>query len=214
MIPHFQSQRKLPCLPLCPLVLPLQICSQDQLLCEKMKINNEGKVREGMRICLLTWQKKRHKKNLIRAAATVIQCCVLRPSICHKPFSEIIRGAPTSTAQFITRAATIIEFLCFGICIEGVWSPNFIPHVKSHYSSCFPLIDSSFLHFISRLCAQGFISRLPSCLFWGSLYRTVKRARWVKICTGELERERFLLPLHVCVHSPHFFLNQNVRINW
>lgn len=144
-----------------------------------MKINNERKVREGMRICLLTRQQKRHQKNLIWAAATVIQCCVLRPSICHKPFWEIIRGAPTSTAQFITRAATIIEFLCTGICTDGVWSPNFIPHVKSHYSFCFPLIDSSFLHFISRLYAQGFISRLLSRLFWGSLHRTVKRAMWV-----------------------------------
>lgn len=61
MIPHFQTQRKLPCLPLCPLVLPFHICSQDQLLCEKMKINNERKVREGMRICLLTRQKKKKK---------------------------------------------------------------------------------------------------------------------------------------------------------
>lgn len=188
MIPHFQTQRKLPRLPLCPLVLPLHICSQDQLLCEKMKINNERKVREATRVCLLTRpkkKKKRHQKNLIWAAATVIQCRVLRPSICHKPFSEIIRGAPTSSAQFITRAATIIEFLCFGICTDGVRSPNFIPRVKSHYSFCFALIDSSFLHFISRLYAQGFISGLLSPLFWGSLHRTVKRVgedmhRWVR----------------------------------
>lgn len=87
--------------------------------------------------------------------------------------------------------ATIIEFLCLGICTDNMWSPLLIPYVKSHYSCRFPLIDSSFLHFISWLHAQAFISGLQSHLFWRGLIiqETVKSAKGANVWTGELEKE-------------------------
>lgn len=60
--------------------------------------------------------------------------------------------------------ATIIGFLCLGVCSDNMWSSHFIPHVKRYYSCCFPLIDSFFFHFISSECVQGRISRLRSHL--------------------------------------------------
>lgn len=207
MIPHFQTQRKLPCLPLCPLVLPLHICSQDQLLREKMKINNERKVREGMRICLLTWQKKKTPKesNMSSRHCDSVLC---PPAfhMSHTIFRNHQRRSHVYRSVYNTRGYNNWVFV-FRHLHRRCVIPNFIPRVKSHYSFCFHLIDSSFLHFISRLYAQGFISRLQSRLFWGSLFRTVggDMHRWVR---------KGKMTLHVYVHWSNFFLNQSIRIIW
>lgn len=73
------------------------------------------------------------------------------------------RGANTHTHTYAAEyentlqrpTASIIVFLCLGICSDNMQSSHFIPHVKRHYSCCFTLIDSSFFHFISSQRVQG-----------------------------------------------------------
>lgn len=64
-----------------------------------------------------------------------------------------VRSRVRNTLQRDT--ASIIVFLCLGICSDNMRSSHFIPHVKRHYSCCFTLIDSSFFHFISIQRVQG-----------------------------------------------------------
>ena len=120
--------------------------------------------------CHVTRKKKMKQENLIWGAINMIQCCVLWPATCHKPFPKIVRREAQTHTHTHTHThmyaaeyentlqrptASIIVFLCLGICSDNMRSSHFIPHVKRHYSCCFTLIDSSFFHFISSQRVQG-----------------------------------------------------------
>lgn len=71
----------------------------------------------------------------------------------------------TRATEYVTNCETctavIIVFFCLRICSDNMWSSHFIPHVKRHYSCCFPLIDSSFFHFICSQRVWGLQALLP-----------------------------------------------------
>lgn len=77
----------------------------------------------------------------------------------------------TYTAEHVTHCGegtttVIVFFFFFRVHHNNLWCTHFIPHVKRHYSCCFPLIASSFFHVIWRQRIQKYISRLQSHLFW------------------------------------------------
>lgn len=94
MIPHSDSKQ----INVTPLSLslslhlylpPPRLCSKSDRWCEKMKQNYERKVRAGMRVCLVIWQRE-NKRIQYEQQTNMIQCRVLWPSTCHKPFSKTI----------------------------------------------------------------------------------------------------------------------------
>lgn len=174
MIPHFQSQRKLPYLPCNP--PPFSCRPPPHLQSEPARLReNENKQREegesgyenlscDMTKKIKTAKEESNMSSHRRDSAPCPLAFHMSQTIFknHQTRSHIHRRVYNAPQRC---TATIIEFLCSGICADDMRSPHFIPHVKSRYSRCSPLIDSSFLHFISRLHAQGFTPRLQSH-FW------------------------------------------------
>lgn len=68
---------------------PPRLCSKSDRWCEKMKQNYERKVRAGMRVCPVIWQRE-NKRIQYEQQTNMIQCCVLWPSTCHKPFPKTV----------------------------------------------------------------------------------------------------------------------------
>lgn len=82
-----------------------------------------------------------------------------RPSDTHTYAAEHVTHCREGTT-------TVIVFFFSCVHHNNMWCTHFIPHVKRHYSCCFPLIASSFFHVIWRQRIQKYISRLQSHLFW------------------------------------------------
>lgn len=106
-------------------------------------------------------------------ATTMIQYSVLQISKCHKPFLKIKpRQKHTHIHPCIylkyRRCKKLQEMHghndCFCVFVHLQWQyvmlTHFIPLVQKHYSCCFPLIDSSFFHFISSQWAQTLLQAL------------------------------------------------------
>lgn len=209
MIPHFQTQRKLPCLPCLPRFSPSSTSTsavRTSSAVRKWKQTMRRRWERGWEFVLCHDKKKkytaresnmssRHSDSVLCPLAFYMSQTIFKNHQTRSHFHWRVSNRPQRCA------ATIIEFLCLGICTDEMWFPTL--HSRCQKSLCVPLPFNWLIFPSFYLCAARTSIHLRvtvTAAFYLFIYflgvgggfqqETVKRAKEANVWTGELEKEK------------------------